>query len=270
MTEKSPEFNQPPKLTRKQFGLNPEAVDRIFDKLNQPSDIDILPENYPYKPFIDYKGKSITPTGIPAVDTSNKSRDEFIRAAYIDKLTGLLNHNAYIERLKDFNLEEEPAATLIICDVNGLKEINDTQGHTAGNELILHTVGLIKEAFSGKSKKTDIQKKRSGENQYNATIFRWGGDEFGIVVTGLKTPEEQQGFENYVKNEFSSQNQSDAKADFSYGIAHFDHNQDQAIDVIDREEGKKYSTTFDRADTAMSNYKIDWKAQHPEKYTARQ
>ena len=54
---------------------------------------------------------------------------------------------------------------LFVCDIDGLKVVNDTYGHTEGDNLIIKITELLKSCF----RETDI-------------IARLGGDEFGIIV----------------------------------------------------------------------------------------
>ena len=54
----------------------------------------------------------------------------------------------------------------MFVDVNGLKAVNDRDGHPAGDRLLKGTAAMLKESFSGHE------------------IFRVGGDEFLILATG--------------------------------------------------------------------------------------
>ena len=78
-----------------------------------------------------------------------------------DTLTGLLNRQAYDSAIKD---EQKEISALVSIDMNGLKEINDKQGHGAGDEA-LKTLALC---FTHASKPKQL-------------IYRVGGDEFMIV-----------------------------------------------------------------------------------------
>jgi diguanylate cyclase (GGDEF)-like protein len=53
----------------------------------------------------------------------------------IDGLTGLLNRSSFEEQAKQA-LEENHTISLIVCDIDHFKRINDTQGHAAGDEVI--------------------------------------------------------------------------------------------------------------------------------------
>ncbi len=85
----------------------------------------------------------------------------FNRMSYHDVLTGAYNHNAMVEH----NMMKKKWRSLgtIYCDINGLKETNDTQGHDAGNKLIQKCYQLMK-----KQLKTEW-------------IYRVGGDEFVAI-----------------------------------------------------------------------------------------
>ena len=98
--------------------------------------------------------------------------DEHIRRQYTqlmtDALTGVLSRHAYMSALQRYadsaGIPDDLAAFSI--DINGLKTVNDTIGHEAGDELIIGAARCIENVFTG------------GE------CFRTGGDEF-IVLTRM-------------------------------------------------------------------------------------
>lgn len=92
--------------------------------------------------------------------------------AYLDPLTGLANRRAVDERLDaalDAHLGQEWPISLLVCDVNGLKEINDTQGHDAGDRALVDLATLISGAAALAP---------------GSLAARMGGDEFCIVMDG--------------------------------------------------------------------------------------
>ena len=101
--------------------------------------------------------------------TERKKAEEQIHyLGFHDQLTGLYNRH-YFEKCKE-ELKDIPVLSVIMTDVNGLKLINDTYGHEAGDELLNKYAELLRNSF----KASDL-------------IFRWGGDEFIII---LKNTEE--------------------------------------------------------------------------------
>lgn len=86
-----------------------------------------------------------------------------------DPLTGLLNRQAYYA---DISGSPEEISALVSVDMNGLKVINDTQGHTAGDTAISTVAGCFLRAV-----------------RRRFSVYRVGGDEFVIVCR--KTSEDE-------------------------------------------------------------------------------
>lgn len=90
--------------------------------------------------------------------------------AYQDGLTGAKSKQAYLEteRLLNEKLSDHtcPAFAVVVCDVNGLKKINDTLGHSAGDVYLCKAYQMIGNIFS------------------DSTVYRIGGDEFAMILTG--------------------------------------------------------------------------------------
>lgn len=81
-----------------------------------------------------------------------------------DVLTGLLNRYSWTKACEKIEKDKTPV-TICSLDVNGLKNINDTKGHIAGDELIIGAGECIKDVFG----------------QYGE-IYRIGGDEFCVII----------------------------------------------------------------------------------------
>jgi diguanylate cyclase (GGDEF)-like protein/PAS domain S-box-containing protein len=86
-----------------------------------------------------------------------------------DALTGLINRYEFERQLKKV-ISEQPAAaannTLCYIDLDQFKLVNDTCGHTAGDELLKQITLLLQNTLDGKG-----------------TLARLGGDEFGLLLT---------------------------------------------------------------------------------------
>ena len=91
-----------------------------------------------------------------------------------DLLTGVMNRNAMNNRIMDhdngINMIKKPYAVFFI-DVNGLKTVNDTNGHIAGDNLLKDVAVTMKEHFE------------KGE------IYRVGGDEFMVIAESVSIRE---------------------------------------------------------------------------------
>jgi len=102
---------------------------------------------------------------------------EVSRLAFTDALTGLANRRAVDARL-DEALEAHRAdgtvVSLVMCDVNGLKQVNDERGHEVGDQLL--------ERFGNQLSVCSAMLPGS-------VAGRLGGDEFCLVVAGIPTDE---------------------------------------------------------------------------------
>ena len=104
--------------------------------------------------------------------------NQLTKLSSIDLLTGLYNRNklnSYMEEILE--MDDAPTA-LLFLDINGLKKVNDHEGHLAGDKLIKRAANALRSVF------TDVD------------IFRVGGDEFVII---LRNVEEKQILEDIDK-----------------------------------------------------------------------
>lgn len=104
-----------------------------------------------------------------------KKEEEISYLSYHDHLTGLYNRRFYEEELKRLDTKRNLPMTVVMCDVNGLKLINDTFGHIMGDELLKKVAKVIT-----KGCRTDD------------IIARLGGDEFAIILPKMDGFETQQ------------------------------------------------------------------------------
>ena len=90
--------------------------------------------------------------------------------ANTDPLTGVKSKHAYAEKEAEMNAALRNGTvgefSIVVCDVNGLKYVNDTLGHVAGDEYIRSAARMICEIYQ------------------HSPVFRTGGDEFVAVLTG--------------------------------------------------------------------------------------
>lgn len=107
-----------------------------------------------------------------AILKENMAADTYHKMAYRDIMTGLANRAAFEKDLSELaNSQIDPLA-LVVFDLNGLKHVNDTWGHRAGDVLICGAAKCLLQVF-----------RDEGE------CYRIGGDEFVAVVPGQGEPE---------------------------------------------------------------------------------
>ena len=89
--------------------------------------------------------------------------------AYRDSLTGIPNHTAYVEVVKQMNRTMrtgESRFAVVMADINNLKRANDCHGHIVGNEVIICTAHILRDVFK------------------TSQVFRISGDEFVVILQG--------------------------------------------------------------------------------------
>ena len=91
--------------------------------------------------------------------------------SYTDSMTGLPNMRAYQEA--EDALETVENFSILYIDLNHFKQVNDTYGHSAGNEVLKFVAGKLREGCGEK-----------------ARAYRTGGDEFIVIVDGGVEPDE--------------------------------------------------------------------------------
>lgn len=102
---------------------------------------------------------------------THKDRERFADMSLRDQLTGLYNRRGMEERLAVLGHEAwavDRPLTMLFLDADKFKEVNDTYGHQAGDELLQNLGAIIR---------TNV---REGID----VPFRYGGDEFGVLLVG--------------------------------------------------------------------------------------
>ena len=112
-----------------------------------------------------------------------------------DSMTGAYNRNAYEQRIKQLSLKPEKCKKLFfaVCDVNGLKYLNDNYGHQTGDQCIIKCAHLL----------LDVMKKYCGK------VYRTGGDEFVCIA-----PKE---FKNDLRQ--TLENEENSFTDYPFAVA---------------------------------------------------
>lgn len=103
---------------------------------------------------------------IRTINDEKQKEEKLFYNSYIDELTGLYNRKMYSEDTEE-NIDEfmKDDFLYVSMDLNGLKHINDTKGHVAGDELIKGAAVCMKKVFEPYGR-----------------VYRTGGDEFIAIL----------------------------------------------------------------------------------------
>ncbi|QGU96218.1 diguanylate cyclase [Clostridium bovifaecis] len=119
-----------------------------------------------------------------------------------DSLTGIYNRNSFEEKLLQIKEENNKSLGIIVCDVDGMKLVNDTFGHQKGDELLLRTATILKCHML--------------ESYFLARI---GGDEFVILIPNT-TSDELSTLCTAVENHILQSNNSNPELTLSLSIGY--------------------------------------------------
>ena len=104
------------------------------------------------------------------LEEEQEKSNSFKSMANTDSLTGIRNKHAFSDAEAALNHKikekEIDKLAIVVCDINGLKYVNDTQGHAAGDKLIIAACKVICEFFT------------------HGAVYRIGGDEFAVILQG--------------------------------------------------------------------------------------
>ncbi|BCM26279.1 GGDEF domain-containing protein [Methyloradius palustris] len=153
--------------------------------------------------------------------------DQISEVAHEDYLTGTLNRRGMDEALlREFSRAERYniALSIAMMDIDHFKKINDTMGHTTGDQALSHLAGVIKKSL----RTTDV-------------IARYGGEEFIIILPNTEQEESitivTRAQRELTKNFFMHENKR-VLITFSAGVA-------------ERAPGEEPNSVIPRADAAL-------------------
>lgn len=117
-------------------------------------------------PLKDPQGKVIAGIEVSRDITERKQTEEKLKfMSSHDILTGLYNRFYFEQELVRLERSRHFPLSIVMADVDDLKEINDRLGHVAGDVLLRQAALLLKEAFRGED-----------------VVARIGGDEFAVLL----------------------------------------------------------------------------------------
>ena len=122
-----------------------------------------------------------------------KTEERAKRLASHDELTGILNRTCFMEQLNEWlshNKDYNQTGVLLLIDIDGFRLINDTYGHSTGDNVLRHVAEfLITTLF-------EMDKHYVNRDVKESILSRLGGDEFAIFLPardekeGIATAEE--------------------------------------------------------------------------------
>lgn len=145
--------------------------------------------------------------------------EQQIKLAY-DPLTGVLSRFAYTDAMKMYEGKFPEHFVVFLIDINGLKVVNDSLGHEAGDELICAAAECITETIGKKGQ-----------------TFRIGGDEF-VVLTSMKREKIEEKLLELTRTTEKWSGEKVDKVSVSVGYAIAEEHKDLSIEELVKEADK--------------------------------
>jgi len=133
---------------------------------------------------------------------TNTEKEMLLKMAYHDALTGLYNRAKFEEHLTELENSSLDFA-IISFDLNGLKDINDTLGHSQGDELLIDFSNVLLQTFY------EIGK-----------TYRTGGDEFVVIVDEDSVGKIHEALVDFNMNQADASKDKPFIIQASYGVAY--------------------------------------------------
>ncbi len=166
--------------------------------------------------FIDYNGTGYFLAIVRDIARRKKREQEALEYANLDPLTKLPNRSVLETRLKEMLVKADRQHKLIAflyIDLDKFKQINDNYGHAVGDGVLVGAANRLKNCV----RKSDV-------------VIRMGGDEFLVVMNGMKSKALLESVAKKLLGEFSSPfhiQSHNIKVEASIGVSVYsDHNTD--------------------------------------------
>ena len=188
------------------------------------SEVEVTPGKYieeRFTPILDED--QIVGVTIFSYEVTDRKKYEasILYLSYNDALTGLYNRRYYQEKILEVDKPEHLPLSVIQCDINGLKIMNDAFGHQAGDDLLIEVSKAFKQAFFDKG-----------------MVCRIGGDEF-IAILPNYAYQQATYIVDKIKQNLEKKSINGMSISISYGVS--TKTSDEAIeDVIRTAEEQMY------------------------------
>lgn len=151
---------------------------------------------YVQKPFHPHEVRQLA----VALGQKWQAENKILRLAYYDNLTDLPNRAFFMTRIEqaiNFAQEHKRSLAVLFLDLDNFKRINDTLGHSVGDELLRNVARRIAHCL----RSSDTVSRSLPEDYEEQHLARLGGDEFTVLLADLQQQEDALIVANRIREE---------------------------------------------------------------------
>ncbi|HET9654523.1 MAG TPA: EAL domain-containing protein [Kineosporiaceae bacterium] len=165
-----------------------------------------------------------------------------------DALTGLPNRTLFSRRLNELVSEtDREQVGVLLMDLDGFKEVNDTLGHHTGDELLIEVARRLRHAVGD-----------------HGTVARLGGDEFALLLPALTGVEEGLGVATRLTETLRQPIELASlslEVGASIGVALWPDHGDDAVSLLQRADVAMYAAKRSRTGVSLYDPQTDWNSE---------
>ena len=208
-------------------------ANQAFKKLTKYNDIELLGEHISllesnkngHKHILNH-GKQYCILTLQDITEQKRILEHYQHLSTHDSLTGLANRTLLHDNFKEAQkraIKNDQKILLLLCDINGLKQLNDSYGHDFGDETLKVVAKILEKLLCA-----------------NDTVSRYGGDEFVLILEDITRSNQIRQIVDKIRSAFpvSIMNGEQAcQINMSIGSAFFPNegsNFDQLIKIADQ------------------------------------
>ena len=172
-----------------------------------------------------------------AEEALDYSEEKLYYLSYHDQLTGLNNRFFFEARLKQLENKQEYPLTVISTDIDGLKLLNDTLGHAAGDRLLKTCAAILNENLG-----------------HSGILARVGGDEFSAILP-LTGKDESERLARQIRYQVAHYNQHNPSLplSISMGIATAENSNTTLKGILKEAEDEMFKNKLQRNNSARND-----------------